>query len=522
MADPPPLIASLQDPSIYSHAVDSFEVIETHISWVILTGKFAYKIKKDVQYDFVDFSSLEKRQTYCERELELNRRLSPDLYLEVVQITGRETAPELNGGSSPIEYAVKMREFPQDNLLSKKAESNALAAGTIDELAVLVGEFHDSINADPPEDHFASPDLIRNNLTENFDAIDRDLLDTDTASTLDEIQYWSEERFRQLSSRFPVRRRNGSVKNCHGDMHLRNIVRYNDRLNIFDCIEFNDSFRWIDVMDEIAFLTMDLVERGHPEHAHRFVDRYLTHSNDYEGLPLLNFYRVYRAMVRCKVSHLKAEPASVTQLPDDFFRYLETAGAFTRTANPVLMLTHGVSGTGKTTVGQSILEAIGAIRLRSDVERKRLAGVPFTRDAGESYQEGLYSEDMTRRTYETLETKAETVLQAGFPVIVDASFLRATDRDQFRSLGERLEVPFRILNVTCGEEELRKRLQRRQEDETAVSDAGVDVLENQLELKDPLTSQERTRAITIRTDGDGLTGTALKEIKQLAGLEGQR
>ncbi|MFB6344227.1 MAG: AAA family ATPase [bacterium] len=512
MTDPPQLIQSLQDPSIYPHSVDSFHLIETHISWVLLTGDYAYKIKKSVKYDFVDFSSLSRRKRYCKKELELNRRLSPEIYEAVIKITGTPENPTLDGDQQAIEYAVKMEQFNQEDLFSARSERDELSRETIDKLAQTVSDFHAGIQDSPPSSDYASPDLIKENVEENFEEIELDHFDGDTRQSLEWIRSWSRDRFDDLSSLMQARRRNGAVRNCHGDMHLKNIAEHNDEINIFDCIEFNESFRWIDVIDEIAFLTMDLVDRGHPELANRFIDRYLMYSDQYDGLPLLDFYRCYRAMVRCKVSYLQADPpAEDGTLPDEFYDYLETAKFFTETPDPLLMITHGLSGSGKTTVTQEILETIGAIRLRSDVERKRLAGLDYTEEAGEE----LYSEQVTRKTYELLRNKGETVLRAGLPLIVDATFLKHEFRKQFRGLAEKLEVPFRILSVECDVSTLRDRLKQRQSEEATVSDAGTDVLDYQLETRDSLEPAEEVDSLKIKTDGDGLTSDHITLIKSL-------
>lgn len=515
MSNRPPLIDALLQESAYPHPVERIDLIETHISWVLLTGDFAYKIKRPVVYDFVDFSDLSDRKTYCEKELELNSRLAPELYRDVVPITGKETSPSVNGTGDVREYAVKMHEFPQENLLSSQIDRGDLTTEALDNLAVIVSDFHRSIDDTPPDEDYASRELIQANVRENFEAIETDHLEGGILETFRWVREWSEERFEELASLIELRRRNGSVRNCHGDMHLRNIVEYAGDINVFDCIEFNESFRWIDVMDEIAFLTMDLTHRGRSDLAHRFLDRYLVNSNQYAGLPLLNFYRVYRAMVRCKISYLSDGSNPDKQLPNNFYDYLKTARSFTRTPEPVLIITHGLSGAGKTSVSQTLLERIGALRLRSDIERKRMAGVPFKQDGSDATDRDLYSKAMTVRTYDVLKNKAETVLQAGFPVIVDATFLKRNFRREFRSLAEQLEVPFRIINVTCEESELRRRLWKRQDEGDTVSDAGVNVLDQQLDLKEPLTPEEQTRAVEIPTDNGGVTEDVLQAFESL-------
>ena len=288
-------------------------------------------------------------------------------------------------------------------------------------------------------------------------------------------------------------------------MHLGNmILNDGDEVVIFDCIEFNESFRWIDVISEVAFLVMDLEDRGYPKLAHRFLNAYLEWTGDYGGLVVLPFYLTYRALVRAKVDEIRCEQDDMNAaerkcLVDDLHGYLEQARRFTMMPPPMLIITHGVSGSGKTTGTQPLVEELGAIRIRSDVERKRLFGLdPHSRI--DSQIDNAYSDRTNQRTYDRLAKLATTIIRAGFPVIVDATFLRRSDRDQFRHLSEELNVPFVVVSFQASQEELRRRVLARETQGNDVSEAGLDVLEHQLRVKEPLQGDESAAAIVVETD----------------------
>ncbi len=499
----PRLIESLRTADPYDHDVGDVRMLQTHISWILLTGPFAYKIKKPVDLGFVDYTDLERREHFCREEIRLNQRLAPDLYRSVVPITGSPEAPRMDGDGEPFEYAVKMVQFDQEDLLSRKLERGELTADPLDELGRIAADFHDRIPVADPEDGYATPEAIRRETVANFDDPLQQVEDPGLRDRLESLREWSRTTHERLEDRFSERLRDGYVRECHGDMHLENMLMYEGRPTIFDCIEFNDDFRWIDVMNEVAFVLMDLESRDRPDLAARFLDRYLRESGDYGGLDTLRYYKAYRAMVRVKVNFLQLKTADLSQeektaTKEAFERYLSLAESYRDAPPPRLIITHGLSGSGKTTVTGRLLEALGAVRLRSDVERKRLAGLDPDEASGSDLDEGLYSAGMTDRTYERLRELAGTVLSAGYPTIVDATFLDRERRRALRELADRREVPFRIVSCRAPEDVLRERVARRDE-EASVSEAGVDVLENQLEDRDPLGDDEREHAIRVDT-----------------------
>ncbi len=495
----PLLIESLRDPACYNHPVEQVEVVETHISWVLLTGAYAYKIKKPLNLGFLDFSTPDKRRFYCEEELRLNRRLAPDIYLKVVAISGTPASPRIDGQGAPFEYAVKMAQFPQAARLDRILARGALTPAHIDAVAAVLATFHGRIPVAGPETPFGSLERVYHPVAENFHQI-RPRVSLDLHPQLERLERWSAASFERLRDVFAERKRKGFVRECHGDAHLANMALLDAKVMIFDCIEFNENLRWIDVMNELAFLVMDLEDRGRPDYAHRALNAYLEHTGDYAGVQLLRFYQVYRAVVRAKVAAIRlGQPGlsaeEVAQTRDHYRSYADLAERYTRPLEPVLIITHGLSGCGKTTITQALLEHYEAVRVRSDVERKRLHGLAATQPSGSAIGTGLYTAEATAHTYRKLAEAARVILDAGLPVILDAAFLKRAQRDLARSLAAELGVPFVILDVHAPEELLRTRVAARAAIGRDASEANLAVLSHQLATAEALTAEEQALAL---------------------------
>jgi len=507
------LIQALQNPALYDHPVTGFTVVETHISWVILTGDYAYKIKKPVDLGFLDFSTLERRRFYCEEELRLNRRLAPQLYLEVVTITGSVDKPCLNGKGPVIEYAVKMRQFHQEQQFDRLLAGNGLRPGHIDRVAELIADFHAQAAVAGPDTPYGNPALVWQPVAENYQQILPLLRNEKDKKRLHKLQQWFEGQRRLHEARFAQRKAAGCIRECHGDLHLANIALFEDEVVIFDCLEFNERLRWIDVISDAAFLVMDLESRGQRALAWRFLNDYLHHGGDYEALLLLPYYLAYRAMVRAKVACIRlgqlglSDDAKTAAL-EEFQNYLALAESYTRPRRPALLITHGLSGSGKTTITQPLLERLGAVRIRSDVERKRLFAMDSEQSAATAPAQGLYSASASERTYRRLAELAATVIGAGFPVVVDATFLQRQRRTAFHELARRLGVPFLILHCHAPEPLLRRWITERRAAGGDASDADLAVLDHQLASQEPLTAEERQWVVDIDTaqevDGEAL------------------
>jgi uncharacterized protein len=496
-------VRSLLDPACYDHAAGPVELIETHISCVLLTGEFAYKIKKPLDLGFLDFSSLGKRLHACCDEVQLNRRLAPDFYLDVVPITGTPAAPRVNGVGMAFEYAVKMRQFPSGATLDRLDAADAMTSRHVEAIAATLARFHLAGCARAEEDsNWGNPDAIWHSVSQNFEQIAPHLDVPSDRDQLDALQRWSAAGHAHLAPLMAARKRDGFVRECHGDLHLGNLAWVDDRLLVFDCIEFNPELRWIDIQSEIAFCYMDLLQRGHADWAWLFINAWLEQSGDYAGIALLHYYAVYRALVRAKVAVIRAAQTAGSERDAtraEVRALLELATALTRPQPVRLDITHGLSGSGKTTVTQKRMQAPGAIRLRSDVERKRMAGLDAQARSGSGIGRQLYAADATRRTYAHLARLSGVILTAGWPVIVDATFIARWQRDLLRETAAAHSVPFHILDFQVPVVTLRERIVQRARAGGDASEANLDVLQHQLDTEDALGIDEQTEVVGIVT-----------------------
>jgi hypothetical protein len=495
-----PLLAALSEPALYPHPVRRVEIMQTHISWVLLTGDYAYKIKKPVDLGFLDFTTLAARRHYCEEELRLNRRLAPGLYLEVVPITGTVQRPAIGGDGPTIEYAVKMREFAQSALLDNALPRGEVGPAMIEALACRIADFHAQL---APQDATPGHDADSTVLAparENFAQM-LPLIDTPAdIATLTAIRDWTRREFDARAAQFSQRYAAGCVRECHGDLHLGNIVLLDGAAVPFDCLEFNAALRWMDVMNEVAFLMMDLEAHGRRDLAFAFASTYLETSGDYAGVRLLPFYIVYRAVVRAKINLIRAAQPGITpgqrrHALAGYQRYITLAAAHTRGSRGAVVITHGLSGSGKTTLTRQLLATLGAVRIRSDVERKRLHGLHALARTGSATGAGIYADETTALTYDRLLRHARPVAGAGLPALVDATFLKHEQRAAFHALAVELGVPFAILNVTATPAALRARESARAARGGDASEATLAVLDAQIENCEVLTTGEMRHAV---------------------------
>jgi len=498
------LIQAMLNPALYDHPVRGLELIETHISWVILTGPYAYKIKKPVDLHFLDFSSLDKRHHYCLQELRLNKRLAPKLYLAVIKITGVPEHPQLNGAGEAIDYAVKMVQFPQQAQLDRMLMAGVLTHTHIEAVARKVAAFHDGLASVEVNSRFGETGRVLAPVQDNFAQIEERSCSAD-AAVLQRLRSWIERSFESLTPLLKQRKSAGYIRECHGDMHLRNIAWYDNEVMIFDCIEFNDDLRCIDVVSEIAFMVMDLDDRKRPDLASWFLNRYLEYTGDYTGVGLLRFYLVYRALVRAKVDCIRASQDDVTE-PErkealtEYQSYLDLAGRYIDPPHPSIILMFGLSGSGKTHVSDALLQSLPAIRLRSDIERKRLFGHQPLEHTGSAVDSGIYARSATRQTYQHLQQLAASLVQSGFQVIIDAAFLHAWQRQLFFEVANNQAVPLVIVECTASEKVLRERLTSRAQLGRDASEADQQVLDRQLSSREPLTENEHKHRLGVDTE----------------------
>jgi len=497
------LVRSLANPSCFGPQCSAVRVIETHISYVLLTGSDAYKIKKAVKLEFVDFESLDSRQVFCERELELNRRFAPTLYVDVVAITGTADAPVVGGDGLAIEYAVRMREFPQEALLSSIAAAGGLTAARIDELAQSVAAFHaDAARADAGAP-LATPAIVRELAMANFTEMAPLVTDPEIESALARLQRWTGRELEAIAPALDERRRHGFIRDCHGDLHLDNIVVVDGRVTLFDCLEFSSRMRWGDVLSDAAFVVMDLHRCGQPSLANRFLDAYLTATGDYDGIDVLRFYVVYRAVVRAKVAAIAALGAAADarlRHQAECRDYLALAERWSTRQPGAIVITCGLAASGKTTLARQLVDVCGAIRVRTDIERKRLHGLGALDASRSPLDAGIYSAADTDLTYSRVEAIARRLAAAGYFAICDGTFLVKRQRDRLRTAASSLAVPFGIIEVVASHEALQRRSVERGRRGDDASEADLRVLEDQIRMAEPLTADEWPLA--LRYDGE--------------------
>jgi aminoglycoside phosphotransferase family enzyme/predicted kinase len=493
----PWLVTALLDPAAYARPVERVELVETHISWVFLAGDRVYKVKKPVNLGFLDFTTLRRRRFYCEEEVRLNRRLAAATYLAVTPIRGTRARLRVGGGSGRIlEVAVEMQRLPADRMLDRLVESGHVRSDLLRDIAATVARFHAAADTGGRIDEMGRPEVVRRNWDENFAQMNQVAPDLWPPEARRALQHYGQAFFEREAARLEARVTQGHIRDCHGDLQAQHVCGV-DPIQIFDCIEFNSRFRFGDTAGEIAFLAMDFERLGASGLAVEFINAYLEESGDYGAVPLLDFYRAYRALVRAKV--LSFQVAERPELAPSARSLFALARRFAQ-ERPTgrLLITSGVMGSGKSTVARAVAERLGAIVIRTDAVRKHLAGIGIRERTAAEFGEGLYSPEMARRTYaETLRRAAE-VVAAGWTVVVDGSFSRAEERGEARALAGRLGAAHAILWCDTADEVIAARLRRRVAQGTDVSDGRGELLpEHRARYERPASEQE---APVVRVD----------------------
>ncbi len=481
------LIALLSNPRIYPDNPEKIEISQTQMSVVFLTGAFAYKIKKPVNLGYLDYTTLEKRLFFCRQEVDLNRRLSPDIYLETVPITENKGGIALGGKGTVIEYAVKMKQLPRDHTMDILLAQNAVTAAMVEQVAYILQSFHGKAATDSRISTFGELKSIKVNTDENFSQTEKYINTTITQSQYDRIKIYTEEFMNEHARLLEDRVKDGRIRDCHGDLHAAHVCFTDSGIRIFDCIEFNDRFRYCDVASEVAFLAMDLDRYGRADLSRKFVEAYVEAGGDSGLARLLNFYKCYRAYVRGKVECFKYDDpylADKEHIMNTARGYFSLAVRYTR-QRPQLIIICGLVGTGKSTTAQSLSRRLGYDVLSSDVIRKTLAGVPLKEQHFDEFQSGLYSTDFTRRTYDELFRQSQALLREGKSVVLDASFMRRADREKAAAIAYEHQADFKVIECTLDEKTARERLDRRVR-RGSVSDGRWEIYESQRQAFEPV------------------------------------
>jgi aminoglycoside phosphotransferase family enzyme/predicted kinase len=493
------LVSRLLTAAAYPHPVGPIRLVETHISWVFLTGEYVYKVKKPVDLGFLDFSTLDRRRHSCAEEVRLNRRFAPDLYLDAVPITGAAATATVGGTGDPVEWAVRLRQFDEDARLDRLLDRGGLDGPGCAELAAELARVQERLEVADPGSPWGTPaavataidDTLRHLRRHRADALDR----------IDAVGRRMHERLDGCRTAIEDRRHAGRVRQCHGDLHLANLVRHEGRFLAFDAIEFSDTLRWIDVASDLAFLAMDLESRGRPDLAAAVTSGWIEASGDHDAVRVLPLYKTYRAVVRAAVAAIRGAQAagqvggdasrSAKEAAAECDRYLALAEQLVADRRPVMVATCGVSGSGKTTLAAAVAAALGGIRLRSDVERKRAVGMaPTERPADAAATAALYCDAATERTYARLADLARLSLDAGTSVVVDAACNRRAERRVLAAAAAAAGAPLVWLALDVSETEVVARVARRQADGKDASDATTDVVRRQFATREPLEQAE--------------------------------
>jgi hypothetical protein len=421
-----------------------------------------------------------------------------------------------------------MIEFPASARLDRVLDSGGLRPEHIDALAAELAEFHGRVAVAEENSPYRSVPRFYQPIERNLASIQQlvaaahalpapqGAIATEVRDCLASLAPWARGEFDRRATIFAARAAGGWIRECHGDLHLANMLLLGDRVTLFDCLEFSAELRWIDVLNELAFAVMDLARRWRDDFSRRLTNAYLEITGDYAGLPIFRFYLTYRALVRANVALLRRAQAGVDPTADlslwqECRDYLQLALRYTTPATPRLLLTGGLSGSGKTTGSGLLLQAMDAVRLRSDVERKRLF---------KGQDAGMYSAHANRLTYDRLAELARPIIAAGFTPLIDATFLRRADRDGFRTLAAELGVPFAILQFTASEELLRDRIRRRWATGQDASDANIAVLKGQLRTQEALGDDELSATVTIDADRPSDLEQLLEKIAEKACVPG--
>ena len=501
------IFESLKKPGFYGPDVESVDVLQTHISYVALTGRYAYKVKKPVDFGFLDFSTLEKRKYYCEEELKLNKRLCPDIYLDVVPITSENSRLTLNGSGKVVDYAVKMKEFPQKQIMTNLLKKDKVSEKTIEDICDVLVDFYKSGKKSEEIEKFGRLETVKRNIDENFEQTQPAVDVTIPRDIYNFIKKANEEFFKQKKDVFEKRIKDNRIKDCHGDLHSGNIV-LSDKIYIFDCIEFNERFRYCDVTSDIGFLAMDLDYLNHPFLSSYLIRRYIEKSGDEDILEMLNFYKSYRAYVRGKVIGFRLDDSNIEEIEkkeiiktaEKYYRlsyyYASLLSVDLQIDRPIVFVVSGLSGTGKSTLASKLVVDYNAYYLNTDIVRKEIAGIDKFERHHDPINTGLYSEEKVDYTYEKVIEKTAEFLKKRDNVVLDATFQKKKHRGMVEKIASEKDAVFVLIQTTAPDDVVKKWLDERVRKKT-VSDGRWEVYISQKDTFEPYSDQEKVVVIDM-------------------------
>ena len=488
----PPHVQGLLSPDAYPYPVQHVELKQTHISSVLLAGDFVYKLKKPLDLGFLNFTTLDLRKRYCEQEVRLNQRLCADTYLGVVPVSEQGGRVQVEVDRNVIDYAVKMRRLPDEGMMTPLLERNAVTPQMIELIARRMAEFHLSSERSDEIDGYGGLETALANWHENFAQTEPYIGRTVHRRQFDEIRAFIEEVAEEDAELFAQRVAEGRTRDCHGDLRADAVCFVGDGVCIFDCIEFNERFRYSDVASDIAFLAMDLEDRGRQDLSDVLMGRYLASTLD-STLPLvLPFYKCYRAYVRGKVDGFQLDQPEVSdeqksRATESARRSFELAHKYATQPRPrALIITVGVTGSGKSYLATALAARLGAAHFSSDIVRKQLLGIDPIEPHVDSLDAGIYDPEVTERTYRALLDTARSWLSRGKPVVLDATYLQREQRAPPLRLAAELDATFLAIECEADETLVWERLSERRGEERVVSDGRWEIYQAQQERREPV------------------------------------
>jgi aminoglycoside phosphotransferase family enzyme/predicted kinase len=483
------LIAFLESPASYPHRSTEVRSLQTHISWVFVAPPFVFKVKKPVNLGFLDFSTLEKRLHFCQRELELNRRLCPDIYLGVVPIYKTDSGFSFNAEGEVAEYSVKMRELPSGWFLSELLAKGLVGEMEINRVIACLHRFYESETPSPEIEQWGTPEKLKISTDENFTQVEPFVGQTISSAAFEAIRHFTNRFYVVNENLFRERIQQHRILDCHGDLHLNHVHLTPEATSIFDCIEFNDRFRFIDIASDLAFLAMDFDFESRHDLGNLLLRNAARELGDAGMLKVANFYKCYRAFVRGKVESIQATEKETTNRQEhekQAARYFRLALRYVIAGSePLILVVMGRVGTGKSTIAKRLASELNWPVFSSDEVRKTLAGVPLSQRTPAELRDKIYSTEMTQRTYRRLikdslaaigcsRGRRPRPLQSHNGVVLDATFSTRALRKFLCDECKKANMPFHFVELEIDPNEIKKRLKARDEKTAETSDARLE------------------------------------------------
>ncbi|MFH1770925.1 MAG: AAA family ATPase [archaeon] len=504
------IIKELSNPKVFPEKPLDVKIIQTHISVICLTGKYAYKFKKHVNFGFLDFSTLEKRKFYCEEELRLNRRLSPEIYLEMVELRENNGIFSINGKGKLVDYGIKMKEFSQEKIITKLVQKNLLTSEQIKQITDLLVNFYKKAKTNDKISKYGSVKLFKINTDENFEQTKSMIGKTISKGQFELIEKETNEFYKINSWLFEKRVKDGMIKECHGDLHTGNMFLDGNRIKIFDCIEFNERFKNSDVAADIAFLSMDMDFHGKEELSKELIINYVKKSGDWELLKVLNFYKCYRAYVRGKVTGFllndknvpENEKKKITATAKNYFTLAERYAKeinyrYIEFKKPVVIMTSGFSATGKSFITKWFRKFFEIESLSTDIIRKELFNIPLEEKTRHGLGEGIYSPENVKKVYDELFLRCKNLVSEGKNCLLDAVFIKRALRERGMKTAMDANAEFLILNTVAEDKNIKFRLAKKAKSKDDPSDATWKVYLKQKENWEEFSDEEKKHALKI-------------------------